>query len=75
MAKLNGIPGDILFFHGLGNNVLVLSSLKAINDLMEKRSQNYSHRPKFVFACDLVGGDRVCIEMHSSHGFLVFMRI
>ncbi|KAH9951705.1 cytochrome P450 [Amylocystis lapponica] len=50
--------GDLVFFRGLGNNVLVLNSMALINDFFEKRSPNYSHRPQFTFAGELMGVDR-----------------
>lgn len=40
--------GDIILFRGLGNNILVLSSLEAISDLLDKRGSIYSHRPSLV---------------------------
>ncbi|KAH9950527.1 cytochrome P450 [Amylocystis lapponica] len=50
--------GDLVFFRGLGNNVLVLNSLKAMNDLLDGQATNYSHRPQFVVAGELMGIDR-----------------
>ncbi|EED79605.1 predicted protein, partial [Postia placenta Mad-698-R] len=47
--------GDLLFFHGLGNHVLVLNSMKAINDLLDKRSGIYSNRPTFTVVSELMG--------------------
>ena len=52
--------GNLIFFHGLGTNVLALQSIEAINDLFEKRWQNYSSRPEFVVAGELMGGAQVC---------------
>ncbi|CCM05003.1 uncharacterized protein FIBRA_07202 [Fibroporia radiculosa] len=50
--------GDILFFHGLGNSVLVLSSMKSIHDLLEKRGRKYSDRPTFTVVGELMGLDQ-----------------
>ncbi|OCH86919.1 cytochrome P450 [Obba rivulosa] len=47
--------GDLVLFQGLGKNVLVLNSLQAINDLLEKRAPIYSHRPVSVFGGELLG--------------------
>ncbi|KAI0759411.1 cytochrome P450 [Trametes elegans] len=47
--------GDLVFFHGLGNHVLVLNSLKTINDLLDKRGNIYSDRPRFTVVGDLMG--------------------
>lgn len=47
--------GDLLFFRGLGSHVLVLNSMKAINDLLDKRSSVYSNRPTFTVVGELMG--------------------
>ncbi|KAI0666405.1 cytochrome P450 [Trametes maxima] len=47
--------GDLVFFHGLGNHILVLNSLKVINDLFEKRASIYSDRPSFTVVGELMG--------------------
>ncbi|KAJ7146035.1 cytochrome P450 [Mycena epipterygia] len=47
--------GDLLFFYGLGNNVLVLSSLKAMNDLLDSKAV---HRPTFTVVGELMGLDQ-----------------
>ncbi|KAI0746389.1 cytochrome P450 [Daedaleopsis nitida] len=47
--------GDLVFFHGFGTRVLVLNSMNAINDLLEKRSRIYSDRPVYTVACELIG--------------------
>ena len=52
---LTSLSGDLVFFHGLGNNILVLNSMKAINDLLEKRGSIYSDRPSFTVVGDLMG--------------------
>ena len=38
------LPGDIIYFEVVGQPFLVLGSLKRINDIMDKRSSNYSDR-------------------------------
>ncbi|KAI0635410.1 cytochrome P450 [Trametes polyzona] len=47
--------GDLVFFHGLGNNILVLNSLEAIHDLFYKRGAIYSDRPAFTVVGELMG--------------------
>ena len=37
--------GDMVYFHVLGRDFLVLGSLERTTDLLEKRSSNYSDRP------------------------------
>lgn len=50
--------GDVIFFHGLGNNVLVLNTLEAVSDLLDKRGSIYSHRPSLVVGGELMRFDR-----------------
>ncbi|OCH86637.1 cytochrome P450 [Obba rivulosa] len=47
--------GDVMMFRGLGSRVLVLNSLQAINDLLDKRASNYSHRPISISGGELIG--------------------
>ncbi|KAM5543795.1 hypothetical protein V8D89_002412 [Ganoderma adspersum] len=54
-TEYKSVYGDLVFFHGLGNNILVLNSMKAINDLLEKRGSIYSDRPSFTVVGDLMG--------------------
>ncbi|KAK7037675.1 hypothetical protein VNI00_010900 [Paramarasmius palmivorus] len=50
--------GDLVHFHGLGYKVVFLNTLEAINDLLEKRSHLYSHRPVFTLGGELMGMDQ-----------------
>ncbi|GJE90538.1 cytochrome P450 [Phanerochaete sordida] len=47
--------GDLVFFHGLGNSVLVLNTMDAIADLLEQRAEVYSDRPAFTVVGELMG--------------------
>ena len=38
-----------MYFHGLGKDIVVLNTVKAIKDLLEKRGDIYSDRPVFPF--------------------------
>jgi hypothetical protein len=40
-----GLAGDVLSFHVFGNVIVVLNSLKANKDLLERRADIYSDRP------------------------------
>ena len=40
--------GDVMYFKTFGQPMIVLSSLKAATDLLEKRSTIYSGRPRLV---------------------------
>ncbi|EED84236.1 predicted protein, partial [Postia placenta Mad-698-R] len=54
-SEYQKVYGDLLFFRGLGSHVLVLNSMKAINDLLDKRSSVYSNRPTFTVVGELMG--------------------
>ncbi|KAH8104105.1 cytochrome P450 [Cristinia sonorae] len=47
--------GDIIHLNVLGQSIVVLSSLEAINDLLEKRSAIYSSRPRSTMMHELMG--------------------
>ncbi|KAF9018942.1 cytochrome P450 [Hymenopellis radicata] len=49
--------GDIVYLHGLGNSVLALNTMEAIEDLLVKRGNIYSHRPIFTVVGELIGLD------------------
>ncbi|KAF2969995.1 hypothetical protein GQX73_g3492 [Xylaria multiplex] len=39
---------DILYFNVLGRSIIVLNSIEAAHELLDKRGANYSDRPRFV---------------------------
>jgi len=47
--------GDIMYFNVLGQHIVVLSSVEAVNELFEKRSAIHSSRAKSVMINDLIG--------------------
>ncbi|KAF9261871.1 cytochrome P450 [Marasmius fiardii PR-910] len=54
-AKWSQMYGDIFTFDVLGSRTVVLNSYKAIIDLLEHRSYNYSDRPRQTMLSELVG--------------------
>lgn len=44
----NTIASDVLYFNILGRPVVVLNSVEAAADLLNKRGSNYQDRPRFV---------------------------
>lgn len=40
--------GDVISLNILGRSIIILDSVQAAVDLLEKRSRNYSDRPRFV---------------------------
>ena len=45
--------GDVIFFKLFRTPTLVLNSLTAARDLLDKRSAKYSDRPRLVLMCEL----------------------
>lgn len=52
------VPGPLVYLKLLGERVLVINSYDVAVDLLEKRSQIYSNRPKLWMAGELVGWSR-----------------
>lgn len=59
MALKQHHAGDVVYLDVLGNSILVLNSLEAINDLFDKQALNYSDRPTFTMVGELMGLDQV----------------
>ncbi len=53
------VPGDVVYLHGLGNSIVVLNDLKAVNELLDRKGAIYSHRPLFAAIGELVGLNQV----------------
>jgi hypothetical protein len=45
--------GDVMYFHVLGQDFIVLDSVKAVEDLLEARSAIYSDRPRLPMLVEL----------------------
>ncbi|TFK27925.1 cytochrome P450 [Coprinopsis marcescibilis] len=54
-SEWTGKYGDIIYLEVLKQPILVLNSLKRVEDLLEKRSANYSDRPKAPMLRELMG--------------------
>ncbi|KAJ7758742.1 cytochrome P450 [Mycena metata] len=46
--------GDMTYFHGLGNSILVLNNHATMLDLLVKKGNLYCSRPYFTVACELM---------------------
>ncbi|OBZ68047.1 O-methylsterigmatocystin oxidoreductase [Grifola frondosa] len=58
--------GDISFARLFRTPALILNSVQAAQDLMDKRSAQYSDRPRFVLVVELMGWDS--ISSHMAYG-------
>ncbi|KAI9464785.1 cytochrome P450 [Russula earlei] len=48
--------GDVVYLRVLGRSVIVLNSQKAAADLLGRRARNYSDRPRFIVASEILTG-------------------
>ncbi|EGN94699.1 hypothetical protein SERLA73DRAFT_187753 [Serpula lacrymans var. lacrymans S7.3] len=55
--------GDVVYVQVLGQGMLVLNSMRAARDLLEKRSAHYSDRPRLVALGELMGWELVLTQM------------
>ncbi|KAG2018449.1 cytochrome P450 [Coprinopsis cinerea AmutBmut pab1-1] len=58
-----GKYGDMIFLEVLNQPILVLNSLSRVEDLLEKRSLNYSNRPKAPMLRELMGWQDIFLVM------------
>jgi hypothetical protein len=45
-----------MYLNALGQPIIILHSLKAAFDLLDRRANIYSDRPRFIFAVDILCG-------------------
>jgi hypothetical protein len=50
------ITGDVMYLDGAGQPIIVCNSLKSAFELLERRSSNYSDRPRFIMAQEILNG-------------------
>lgn len=53
ISKLTSCSGDVIHAEAFGQHIVVLNSAEAIQDLLERRSANYSSRPVMPMISDL----------------------
>ncbi|KAH9010620.1 cytochrome P450, partial [Lactarius pseudohatsudake] len=47
---------DVMYLSALGQPILVLNSLKAASELLDRRANIYSGRPRMIMAQDIISG-------------------
>ncbi|KAA1466823.1 cytochrome P450 [Dentipellis sp. KUC8613] len=67
--------GDVIHARVFGREMVILNSLTAAQDLMEKRSLNYSCRPRMVLMSELMGWDSVITNMPYGERFRKHRRL
>jgi hypothetical protein len=53
---LTETAGEVMYLDGAGQPVIVCNSLKSAFELLERRSANYSDRPRFIMAQEILSG-------------------
>jgi hypothetical protein len=51
---LTVIAGEVMYLNAAGQPVIVLNSIKSTFDLLERRANNYSDRPRLIMAQDIL---------------------
>ena len=46
----------MMYLNALGQPIIVLNSLKVAFELLDRRANIYSNRPRFIVACDILCG-------------------
>ena len=59
------LPGEMMYISALGQGVLVINSQRVAIDLLEKRSNIYSDRPRFISAGEFVTKNLALAVMRS----------
>ncbi|KAF8904742.1 cytochrome P450 [Gymnopilus junonius] len=61
--------GDIIYIRAFSQSMVILNSLQAARDLLEKRSSIYSDRPRFVLLSELMGWEHASTHQRYGPGF------
>jgi hypothetical protein len=50
------MAGEVMYLDGAGQPIVVCNSLKPAFELLERRSGNYSDRPRLIMAQEILNG-------------------
>ena len=67
--------GSICSIRVFGQRIVILNSLKAATDLLEKRSSIYSDRPRLVLGGEMVGWDQLLTISRYGDNFREYRRL
>ncbi|KIY44622.1 cytochrome P450 [Fistulina hepatica ATCC 64428] len=67
-SKWSDLYGDVICLHGLGQHLVILNSLEAAKDLLDKKSAIYSNRPTMTMF-DLSGVNEFLVVMSYTSTF------
>jgi len=57
------ITGEVMYLNAAGQPTIVLNSLKSSFELLERRAINYSDRPRYIMAQEILGPDLIFATM------------
>ena len=57
------IAGELMYLDGAGQPIVMCNSLKSAFGLLERRSANYSDRPRLVMAQEILNGGLLFVMM------------
>ena len=53
-----------MLFRLIGRSIVIINDARTATDLLEKRADVYSDRPRFTVVGELMGLDRVRLRLH-----------
>ena len=53
-----------MYLDGAGQPIVVCNSLRSAFELLERRSANYSDRPRFIMGHEIIGGGLLVLLMN-----------
>ncbi|ETW79741.1 cytochrome P450 monooxygenase 105 [Heterobasidion irregulare TC 32-1] len=74
-AEWGKVFGDVMHARIFGRSMIILNSFRAARDLMDKRSLNYSCRPRLVLIAEMMGWDSVLTNLPYGERFRKHRRL
>ncbi|KAJ8088035.1 hypothetical protein PM082_013586 [Marasmius tenuissimus] len=69
LRDMAGLYGDITFFHGLGQRILIINNRRAMSEIIIKRCDVSSGRPVLTMCGELVGYTKSVVLKQPGHEF------
>ncbi|KAF9005425.1 cytochrome P450 [Cyathus striatus] len=63
-SEWHAVYGDVIYLRVFGQPLVILNTLKAARDLLDKRSRIYSDRPRFVLLTEMMGWENASTHAH-----------
>ena len=64
LCMFKDIVGEVMYLDGAGQPIVVCNSLKSAFELLERRSANYSDRPRFIMGHEIMSGGLSIVLMN-----------